>query len=104
MSATPAQRQAAGEARGEEGRMGGHARQDEVDGPLRVLIVDDDVRVRRALRELIESSPDLTVVATAASSRRALLEDAEHNPDVVILDLLLPQAEDGLHALRVLTS
>ena len=85
--------------------MGGH---DGVAGrpgqELRVLIVDDDVRVRRALRELVESSPDLTVVATAASSRRALLDDVEHAPDVVILDLLLPQAVDGLNVLRVLRS
>ena len=80
---------------------------DVADGPareLRVLIVDDDVRVRRALRDLVESSPDLTVVGAAASARRALLDDGEHAPDVVVLDLLLPRAADGFDVLRVLRS
>ena len=38
---------------------------------LRVLIVDDDARVRRALRSLIECSPDLTVVGEAGSTCRS---------------------------------
>lgn len=69
---------------------------------LRILIVDDDARVRRALRCLIECSPDLTVVGEAESTRSARRLDLELGPDVVVLDLLLPQVSDGLQVLREL--
>ena len=69
---------------------------------LRVLIVDDDARVRRALRCLIECSLDLTVVGEAGSTRSAKRLDLELLPDVVVLDLLLPQAMDGIGVLREL--
>jgi DNA-binding NarL/FixJ family response regulator len=69
---------------------------------LRVLIVDDDARVRRALRSLIECAPDLTVVGEAGSTRSAKRLDLELLPDVVVLDLRLPQAMDGMHVLREL--
>ena len=67
---------------------------------LRVLIVDDDARVRRALRCLIECSPDLTVVGETGSAQGAGRLDLELDPDVVLLDLLLPQLSDGLQILR----
>jgi DNA-binding NarL/FixJ family response regulator len=69
---------------------------------LRVLIVDYDARVRRALRSLIECSADLTVVGEAGSTRSAKRLDLELVPDVVVLDLLLPQAPDGMQVLREL--
>jgi DNA-binding NarL/FixJ family response regulator len=69
---------------------------------LRVLIVDDDARVRWALRSLIECSPDLTVIGEAGSTRSATRLDMELLPDVVVLDLLLPQAPEGMQVLREL--
>ena len=69
---------------------------------LRVLIVDDDARVRRALRGLIECAPDLTVVGEAGSTQSAKRLDLELLPDVVVLDLRLPQAMDGMRVLREL--
>jgi DNA-binding NarL/FixJ family response regulator len=77
------------------------------DGPgkaakLRVLIVDDDARVRRALRSLIDCAPDLTVVGEAGSTWSAKGLDLELLPDVVVLDLLLPQAPEGMQVLREL--
>ena len=66
---------------------------------LRVLIVDDDARVRRALRGLIECASDLTVVGEAGSTRSAKRLDLELLPDVVVLDLLLPKATDGMQVL-----
>lgn len=71
---------------------------------LKIMIVDDDARVRHALQDLIEAAPDLTVVAAAASAVEALADDAQHAPDVVVLDVLLPRAADGLKVLRVLRS
>jgi chemotaxis response regulator CheB len=68
---------------------------------VRVLIVDDDARVRWALRSLIECLADLTVVGKAGSTRSAKRLDLELLPDVV-LDLLLPQAPDGMQVLRQL--
>jgi DNA-binding NarL/FixJ family response regulator len=69
---------------------------------LRVLVIDDDARVRRALRRLIECAPDLTVVGEAGSARGARRLDLELLPDVVVLDLLLPQAWEGMGVLREL--
>ena len=67
---------------------------------LRVAIVDDDSRVRRALKDLIESAADLEVIFSVGVPDEALLLDAEHIPDVVLLDMLLPTAADGLRVLQ----
>ena len=74
-------------------------------GPtLAVLVVDDDARIRRGLREMIEFAPDVTVVGEASSASTALQLDLALRPDVVVLDLLLPHAEDGLRVLSELRS
>jgi DNA-binding NarL/FixJ family response regulator len=74
----------------------------ETEPKLRVLIVDDDARVRRALRSLIDCSPDLTVVGEAGSAVSTQQLDLTLLPDVVVLDLLLPRASDGIDVLRLL--
>lgn len=71
---------------------------------LRVLIVDDDARIRRGLREMIDSSGDVSVAGEAASGGRALELDHRLRPDVVIVDVLLPQATDGLAVLAELAN
>lgn len=71
---------------------------------LAILIADDDARVRLGLREMIQLSPDAAVVGEASSARSALQLDLALNPDVVVLDLLLPRVEDGLGVLRELTA
>ena len=74
-------------------------------GPrLAVLVADDDARVRHGLREMIQFSSDAVVVGEASSARSALQLDLALRPDVVILDLLLPGAEDGLGVLRELSA
>lgn len=74
-------------------------------GPrLAVLVADDDARVRQGLREMIQFSSDAVVVGEASSARSALQLDLALRPDVVILDLLLPGAEDGLGVLRELSA
>lgn len=58
---------------------------------MRVLLADDHGIVRRGLRTLIETEPDLTVVAEAADGLEALRLCAEHQPDVLILDVGMPK-------------
>ncbi|MDF1656871.1 MAG: response regulator transcription factor [Verrucomicrobiales bacterium] len=56
---------------------------------LRLLLVDDHLLVRRGLASLLDDESDLTVVAEAGSGEEAIALAAEHQPDVVILDLRL---------------
>ena len=70
----------------------------------RVLVVDDDARVRQGLRALLTSSYGLAVAGEASSAPDALRADEQLVPDVVVLDLLLPTAEEGLEVLRRLVA
>ncbi len=65
----------------------------------RVLVVDDDARVRRALCALLRSSPGMSVVGEASSSRATFDADEALCPDIVLLDVLLPTAEEGFRVL-----
>lgn len=68
--------------------------------PLRVLVVDDAVVMRRLLSQVIEEDPDLTVV-TAANGRIGLSKLVQASPDAVVLDIEMPEL-DGLGTLREL--
>lgn len=59
---------------------------------LRVLLVDDHAVVREGLRALLASSPGLSIVGEAASLATALTLLRSASPDVVLLDLSLPDA------------
>lgn len=58
---------------------------------MRVLLADDHGIVRRGLRALLESEPGLTVVAEASDGLEALRLTAEHQPDLLILDVGMPK-------------
>lgn len=58
---------------------------------MRVLLADDHSIVRRGLRSLLESEPDLTVVGEAADGLEALKLCSEHEPDAIILDVAMPK-------------
>lgn len=62
---------------------------------LRILIVDDSALVRSALRELLESDPDIHVVGEAENGRQALLLATSLHPDVITMDVRMP-VMDGL--------
>lgn len=65
----------------------------------RVLLVDDSAVVRRFLRAALESDSSVEVVGTAPDGRIALKKIRQLNPDLVILDVEMPQM-DGLDTLR----
>jgi two-component system NarL family response regulator len=64
---------------------------------IRVLIVDDHYVVRVGLSAMIDTQKDMTVVAKAENGRRAIALYEEHLPDVVVMDLRLPELS-GLEA------
>ncbi len=68
-----------------------------------VLIVDDSIFFRRALRELIEADDRLTVLGEAANGREAILKACQLKPDVITMDVEMP-IMDGISAVREIMS
>ncbi len=58
---------------------------------MRVLLADDHSIVRRGLRSLIETEPDIKVVAEAGDGLEAIKLCDEHKPDAIILDVAMPK-------------
>jgi len=69
--------------------------------PIRVMIVDDAVVVRGLVSRWIDEEPDLKTVASVRTGRDAVDQVLRANPDVVILDIDMPDL-DGLSALPLL--
>ena len=67
--------------------------------PLHIVIVDDHAVVRRGVRALLESRPGWQVVAEATTGREAVDEVRRVRPDLVVMDLSLPEL-NGLEATR----
>ncbi len=61
------------------------------DDLIRVLIVDDHQVVRKGLRGYLETYPDIQVVAEAENGVQAVALTREHVPDVILMDLLMPE-------------
>src|SRR5713226_9746769 len=68
---------------------------------IRILVVEDAVVFRRHVAEELSNDPALEVVGTAANGRIALAKMTQVNPDVVILDIEMPEM-DGLATLAEL--
>lgn len=71
------------------------------DSPARLLIVDDHVLVRAGLRIMLASEPDLEVIGEAENGRRAVEMCRALNPDLVLMDVRMPEM-DGLEATRTI--
>src|SRR5687767_12604971 len=69
--------------------------------PVRVLVVDDSAFARKVLREVLSASPLVEVVGFARDGLEALERIEELKPDVLTLDLLMPNL-DGIGVLRAL--
>ena len=65
----------------------------------RVLLVDDHAMVRQGLRSILETYPDLEVVAEASDGEGAVESAISHEPDVVVMDINLPRL-NGIDATR----
>jgi two-component system chemotaxis response regulator CheB len=72
-----------------------------IDNRIRVMIVDDAIVVRGLFARWVDAEPDLHMVATLRGGREAVDQLERHNPDVVVLDVEMPDL-DGLSALPLL--
>jgi DNA-binding NarL/FixJ family response regulator len=68
---------------------------------IRVLVADDHPVVRNGLAGVIAQQPELALVAEAANGRQALERFREHRPDVVLMDLRMPEM-DGVSAIEAI--
>ncbi len=75
----------------------------EVKTRVRILVADDHGVVRRGVKELLESQPAWQVCAEAASGREALKQAEQLQPDVVVLDVSMPEM-NGLAVAREIHS
>ena len=69
---------------------------------IRVLLADDQALLRAGFRMLLESAPDMAVIGEAHNGGHAVALAREHRPDVVLMDLRMPEV-DGLTATRLIT-
>src|SRR3712207_1178956 len=67
--------------------------------PIRTLVADDQSMVRAGLRLLLSREPDIDVVAEAGNGAEAVIQARRHHPDVVLMDIRMPEL-DGLEATR----
>lgn len=71
--------------------------------PIRILIADDHEVVRIGLATLLDGQPGMSVVAQAASGSDAVRLARTHHPDVVVLDIRMPNGS-GIEACRILNA
>lgn len=69
--------------------------------PIRVIVVDDHDMIRIGLTLVLESFEDLQLVGEAADGREALRVVAETEPDVILMDLVMPHM-NGTEAIRLI--
>jgi DNA-binding NarL/FixJ family response regulator len=71
---------------------------------IRVLLVDDHARVRAALRDLLESYPNLTLVGEASNGEEAVRLVKDLSPSVVVMDINMPKLNGIDATIRIKTS
>nr|NJM01202.1 response regulator transcription factor [Desulfobacula sp.] len=70
--------------------------------PVKILIADDHAIVRHCLRQTLCREDGITVVAEAENGRRAFEMAAEHNPDLVLMDVSMPEMNGIEASLKIL--
>jgi two-component system, chemotaxis family, protein-glutamate methylesterase/glutaminase len=71
------------------------------DSAIRVMVVDDAVVARSLVTRWVDAEPDMTIVASLRTGREAVEQIDKSNPDVVVLDVEMPEL-DGISALPLL--
>lgn len=69
--------------------------------PIRILIVDDHAVVREGLTAILALKPDIEVVGTAANGQEAVQQAHKLQPDVILMDMVMPRTS-GLQAIQQL--
>jgi NarL family two-component system response regulator LiaR len=69
------------------------------DNPIRVLIVDDHVIIRKGVKAVLDLVPDIELVGEAENGKQAIEMDLDLQPDVILMDLMMPEM-DGIACTR----
>jgi len=75
----------------------------EKDEPIRVLVVDDHAIIRKGLRAVLDLVPDIDLVGEAENGQEAVRRDQELTPDVILMDLMMPEI-DGIECIKQIKS
>lgn len=70
---------------------------------IRVLLADDHNVLRQGMAQVLETQPDITVVAQARTGKEAMQLAKQHHPNVILMDINMPQM-DGVAAARHITA
>lgn len=67
--------------------------------PIRVLIADDHAIIRKGMKAVLDLVPDIELVGEAGNGKQAVVLDSELHPDVILMDLMMPEM-DGIACIR----
>lgn len=70
-----------------------------VEKPIRVLVVDDHAIIRKGVKAVLDLVPDIELADEAENGRQAIKKDLELKPDVILMDLMMPEM-DGIACIR----
>lgn len=70
---------------------------------IRIVVADDQPLVRTGLRMILDAEPDIDIVAEASNGNEAVAAAAAHAPDVILMDVRMPEL-DGIEATRAITA
>jgi two-component system, NarL family, response regulator NreC len=70
---------------------------------IRILLADDHAMVRKGFRLILETQPDIEIVGEAANGREAIEQAGKKHPDVIVMDVAMPEL-NGIEATRRLSS